>query len=112
MESISSVINTAMIEGSSFYSEALGQEIEESEKFAEVLKKFDAAQETDEDRRARQKAETEATAAAKEKSTKVNELRGRIAQLKSKIAGSGGDPALEAQLSALQTELFWMMFSL
>ncbi len=103
---VEATANTAMI------SDRLAYEIEESAKFEKVLARLDAEMESSEDRAYRLEKEAEAAQARKEKNKKINELQGLISQLRSKISSSGGDPRLEAQLSAVQNELFWLMFSL
>lgn len=106
--------NTAYIntECASPKQQMLEEAIAEDRRFAKVLERFDAEQETDEERRKRLQAEDEQALERNRRRQKMNELQALIAELRSKLASSGGkDPGIEARLSAAQTELFWLMFS-
>jgi len=106
------VINTDTVSTAPPMVQKLAREIEESDKFEKVLKRIDAQTETSEQRSARIAKENEAIRARKEKNKKICDLRALIAQLRTKLLSSGFDPRVEAQLSAAQNELFWLMFSL
>ncbi|HBU13130.1 MAG TPA: hypothetical protein DEB31_10565 [Clostridiales bacterium] len=90
---------------------AFEEELEKSAEFRKILEKFDAMQETAEEKRARRAKEAEAAQEKSEKNKKIAQLRGRIAQLKSKLM-STGDPSVKAEIAALETQLFWLMFSM
>lgn len=75
--------------------------------FFRLLQEFDAAQETAEERQRRQAQQAQQAAQLRQR---ANQLHGRIAQLRSRVA-AGGTPADAAQLSALQTQLFWLLAS-
>lgn len=90
----------------------LEEAIAEDRRFAKVLERFDAQQETDEERAQRLKAEDKQALERSRMRQKMNDLQALIAELRSKLASSGGkNPAIEARISAAQTELFWLMFS-
>ncbi|MDL2236764.1 hypothetical protein LJC56_02890 [Christensenellaceae bacterium OttesenSCG-928-K19] len=112
MEAISRVTMEMPTARSEAASKALEDELEKSAEFKKVLEKFDSMQETAEQKRARQKQEAEAAQEKKAKNKKIAELRGLIAQLKAKLSSSGHDPKIAAQLSAAQTQLFWLMFGM
>lgn len=106
--------NTAYIntECASPKQQTIEEAIAEDRHFAQVFERFDAQQETDEERRKRLEAEDEKALERLKHRQKMMELQSLIAELRSKIASSGGkDPEMEARLSAAQTELFWLMFS-
>lgn len=84
---------------------------EEYVKFQDLLAQFDAAQETKEEREARHAEEAKAADERKEKLERIQEIRSRIAQLQQRMSAGGPDPAAEAEISMLQTELFWLMFT-
>lgn len=90
----------------------LQDELDKTEDFEKLLKKIDSMQETSEERAARLEAEDKEVQARKDRTKKMNELQSLIAQLRSQLAASGGDPAIAARLSEAQTELFWLMMSL
>ena len=79
--------------------------------FLQLLQQFDALQESEEDRRARKSQEEAEAAAAREKQEKMNALFARIAQLRARVAACPQDAALASELSAVQTELFWLMMA-
>lgn len=86
-------------------------ENEQDTAFLQLLKNFDATQETQAERRRRQAAEEAARLEKLRQTQAANELYGRIAQLRSKVSAGGG-AAVQAQLSAAQTELFWLLAGL
>lgn len=106
--------NTAYIntECASPKQQTMEEAIAEDRRFEKVLEWFDSMQETDEERKKRLKAEDEKALESTRRRRKILELQTLIAELRSKLTGSGGkDPEVEARLSAAQTELFWLMFS-
>ncbi len=94
------------------FQKGLEEALEEQEKFAEVLERYDALQETPEERAARNKAEAQAARDRREFQTKLNELQGLIAELKRKLINSGYSDDVQAELSAAQSKLYWLVVGL
>jgi len=91
----------------------LEEAVAEDDKFAKILERFDAAQETAEERRRRLELEEAEALKRKQKQKRILELQTLIAELRSKLSNLGGrDNGIEARISAAQTELFWLMFEL
>lgn len=87
----------------------VAEEMERSRDFADVLKKLEAMQETSQQRAQRLEQEAAAAAERRRKNRRINELRGLIAQLKTKLVNSGYSKKVEGELSAAQHELYWLM---
>ncbi len=83
--------------------------IEESEKFAEVMRKLAALQESPRERAARLDREAELAAERRRKTSRINELRGLIAQLRTKLVSSNYSTKVQAQISDAQRQLYWLL---
>lgn len=91
----------------------LEAQVEEIKSFREAMRKLEAAQETDAQRARRKAEEAKAADAKRRKEKKIAELRSLIAALRNKLyAGGKLNPSVAAQISALETQLFWLMFAL
>ncbi|MDR0310975.1 MAG: hypothetical protein LBJ21_05260 [Acidobacteriota bacterium] len=91
---------------------AFAAEAERSREFAKILEKVDADRQSTMKTDREKADETRELQEKKDKEKKINELRGLIAQLRQKLAGSGYDRAIAARLSAAETELFWLLFQI
>lgn len=92
---------------------AIAATLERSKEFAKALKTADdylkSTQKTEEEL----KNEAEAAQERKETEKKICELRALIAHLRQKLASSGyRSDAVAAQLSAAETELYWLLLNL
>ena len=81
---------------------------EQDPAFLQLLKNFDAQQESDDAHRTRMKKEEDAAVLARQQAQKMGALHARIAQLRSKVAANPKDTAIAAELAAAQTQLFWL----
>ena len=54
----------------------------------------------------------EAAMMERDRSQRINELYSIIARLRQELVTSGYDPAVESELSMLQTELYWLLFAI
>mgnify|MGYP000873554070 CR=1 FL=1 len=107
------------IDPSSLYTPALqdvktglisDEEAEKQEEFLQVLREFDALQESVEERAARRARETKAAQESRDKQKRIMELQVKIMKLRSMLSASG-DNSIAAELSMAQTELFWLLMS-
>lgn len=96
--------------------EALQQAFEEQKEFQELLDRLDATLQSEKDREKERAEKRKADEEKQAKQRKINELRQRISALRTKIStvghGSAAGKGMASELAALETELFWMMFSL
>ncbi len=103
-----SAVNTA----ANYWPERIADELERSEEFRKALKEIDAMLGTPAERARKKAEEKKAQEAKEERQERIEELYAKLAALRGMLASKGGsDPAIESQIAAIQTELFWLMFS-
>lgn len=90
-------------------SAAAADRLEDSREFAEVMRKLAAMQESPQARAARLKRETELAAERRRRTSQINELRGLVAHLKTKLISSNYSNSVQAQLSDAQRQLYWLL---
>lgn len=90
----------------------IADEVKRAQEFEKVLKQVDAMIGTPAERAKRRAEEQKAAEAKAKREKRINELYALIAKLRTMLMDRGGrDASIEAQISAAQTELFWLQFS-
>lgn len=80
-------------------------EQQEQKGFYEML---DALKECDSDRQRRMKDEAKRAAAKRTKERKVNQLKGRIAYLRSRLMANRHDKKAQGELAMAKCQLYWL----
>lgn len=76
--------------------------------YERFMAKLDGMQESEAQRARRRAREDKLADEKRAKARKSSELQGRIAQLRSKLSANPGDKTAAAELSAAQTQLYWL----
>lgn len=76
--------------------------------FQRVMKQLDELQETPAERNQRKAREEKLAQQRHERTRKENQLRGRIAYLRSKLMSNRQDSSAASELSMAQTQLYWV----
>ena len=82
---------------------------ERRNEFLKVVKRLSEERSAEISRLIKRAAGEEDAALKKKNAYKINELYALISQLKQKLAVSGFNKKIAAQLSMVQTELFWLL---
>lgn len=89
------------------------REAERTREFQKVLKELEALQESPTQRMRRKDAEAKAERAKRERQKRIVDLRAHVAALRQKLYITGEfSGAVAAEISQLETELFWLLFAI
>lgn len=82
---------------------------EQQEEYARVIKELKSAAETPQERQERLERQKKEAEAKRKRTQKANQLRSRIAYLRSRLMSNRHDHSAAGELAMAKTQLYWTM---